>query len=254
MFRDGFMNFGERLKQIRTEKNLTQPQFAQLAGIEQSYLSKLENDKSVPSADMFSTILSGLGMDEATFLKDVDKEVLATTLRHIPAVAQFNTNAVAVQVSDTKRWLYGSAAAWLLGFAMMLAANDGIFFPTKLYKYTSPGVILTGEAENIFQSHTEILSHKMMAKIITFEEMQKALQDFKITRSRPMTVEWPGSRGTMYVEREKDGYRRFELIHTEYVKVQGNRLLQYLGAIVFACGFLILFIEWRLRRLKKSFA
>jgi transcriptional regulator with XRE-family HTH domain len=62
MFRKGVMNFGERLKQIRTEKGLTQPQFAQLAGIEQSYLSKLENDKSVPSAEMFTTILSGLGM------------------------------------------------------------------------------------------------------------------------------------------------------------------------------------------------
>jgi len=246
------MNFGERLKQIRTEKNLTQPQFAQLAGIEQSYLSKLENDKSVPSADMFSTILSGLGMDEATFLKDVDKEVLATTLRHIPAVSQFNTNAVAVQVSDTKRWLYGSAGAWMLGFAMMLAANDGIFFSNKLYKYTSPGVILAGEAENIFQSYREILSLKMMAKIITFEEMQKTLQEFQIARSRPMTVEWPGSRGTMYVEREKDGYRRFELIHTERVQAPGNRILQFLGAIVFACGFASMFIEWRLRRLKKS--
>src|SRR5437764_790766 len=57
------MNFGERLKQIRTEKGLTQPQFAAMAGIEQSYLSKLENDKSVPSAEMFSSILSGLGLD-----------------------------------------------------------------------------------------------------------------------------------------------------------------------------------------------
>ena len=48
------MNFGEKLKQIRTQKNLTQPQMAEAIGIEQSYLSKLENDKSIPSAEMFS--------------------------------------------------------------------------------------------------------------------------------------------------------------------------------------------------------
>lgn len=246
------MNFGERLKQIRTEKGLTQPQFAQLAGIEQSYLSKLENDKSVPSAEMFGTILSGLEMDEATFLKEVDKEVLATTLRHIPAVSQFNANVVVAQVKDTKRWLYGSAAAWMLGFALMLAANDGIFFSNRLYKYDSPGVILPGEAENIFEKYKEILLLKMQARIITHEEMARALQEFLSSRARPLTLESPDYRGTVYFEKVENGRRRFDLVHTEYVQASGNRILQYLGAIVFACGFAGLFIEWRLRRLKNK--
>lgn len=246
------MNFGERLKQIRTEKGLTQPQFAQVAGIEQSYLSKLENDKSVPSAEMFTTILSGLGMDEATFLKEVDKDVLATTLRHIPAVSQFNTNAVVAQVNDTRKWLFGSAAAWVLGFALMLAANDGIFFSNKLYKYDSPGVILPGEAENIFEKHKEILLLKMQAKIISYEEMAKELQEFQSNRARPLTVESPDYRGTVYFEKAENGRRRFDLVHTEYVHAPGNRILQYFGAIVFACGFAGVFLEWRLRRLKNK--
>jgi hypothetical protein len=36
------------------------------------------------------------------------------------------------------------------------------------------------------------------------------------------------------------------------VQAPGNRILQFLGAIVFACGFVGLFIEWRLRRLKNK--
>lgn len=246
------MNFGERLKLVRIEKGLTQPQFAQVAGIEQSYLSKLENDKSVPSADMFSTILSALELDEATFLKDVDKDVLTTTLRHIPAVTRFTTQAAVAQVNDTKRWLYGSAVAWILGFALMLAANDGIFFSNKLYKYTSPGVILAGEAENIFENHKQIVSLKLAANILTFPEMSKELQDFQVRRARPVTVEWPASRGTIYAEQAENGWRRFELVHTEYVQAPGNRILQFLGAIVFVCGFVGLFIEWQLRRLKNK--
>ncbi|MEX5746609.1 helix-turn-helix domain-containing protein [Massilia sp. X63] len=246
------MNFGERLKQIRTDKGLTQPQFAQLAGIEQSYLSKLENDKSVPSAEMFSTILSALEMDAAVFLQDVDKDVLATTLRHIPAVSQFTAGQVAAQVHHTKRWLFGSAAAWILGFAMMLAANDGIFFPNKLYKYSSPGVIQAGEAENIFTTWREILMQQMVAKLITHEEMAKQSAEFLTKRKQPLTVEWPASRGTVYYEPVENGRRRFDLVDTKYVQAAGNRILQYLGAIVLVSGFIGLFIEWRLRRLKSK--
>jgi DNA-binding XRE family transcriptional regulator len=246
------MNFGERLKQIRTDKGLTQPQFAQAAGIEQSYLSKLENDKSVPSAEMFSTILAGLGMNEAAFLSEVDQDVLATTLRHIPAVTQFTSNTAVAQVKDTKRWLYGAAAAGVLGFAMMLAANDGIFMSNKLYKYHSPGVVLPGEPENIFEKHRDILSLKLAAKLMSVEEFAKEEADFMANRSRPLTVERPDSRGTVYSEQAGNGRRRFDLMHTEFVQAPGNRLLQFLGAIVLVSGFVGLFIEWRLRRLKNK--
>jgi transcriptional regulator with XRE-family HTH domain len=130
------MNLGERLKQIRTEKGWTQPQFAQMADIEQSHLLKLENDESLPSAGMFSTILAGLGIGQGSFLKDIDAEVLATTLAHIPAVHQFTAKVATGLARESRCWLYGAAAAWVLGFAMMLAANDGIFFSNKLYKYS----------------------------------------------------------------------------------------------------------------------
>lgn len=246
------MNFGEKLKQIRTGRGLTQPQFAEQLGIEQSYLSKLENDKSVPSAEMFETVLAGVGMDAATFLKDVDRDVLETTLRHIPAVSQFCHREQAVQVHDHKRWLYGSALAWLLGFAMMLAANDGIFFSNMVYRYDSPGVILPGEPENIFEKQSEILSLRQMARVITHEEFARQLADFKANRTRPVTVETTVDRGSFYVEPAGKGYRRFELAKTRHVEAPGNRILQYLGAIVLASGFIGLFIDWRLRRMKSK--
>lgn len=246
------MNFGERLKQLRTGKGLTQPQFAQMAGIEQSYLSKLENDKSVPSAEMFGTIVAALGMDAATFLQDVDQDVLAATLRHIPQVTQFTSSEVAAQVHHTKRWLFGSAAAWLLGFAMMLAANDGIFFSNTMYKYSSPGVIRPGEAENVFSTYREVLANQLLAKLITVEEMGKQSAEFVARRDRPVTVEWPENRGTVYYEPAENGRRRFELVNTRHIEAKGNRILQYLGAIVLLSGFVGLFIEWRLRRLKSK--
>jgi transcriptional regulator with XRE-family HTH domain len=245
------MNFGEKLKKIRTERGQTQPQFAEQLGIEQSYLSKLENDKSVPSAEMFTTILAGLGMDAAAFLQDIDKEVLATNLRHIPAVDQLNRQAVAVQVHHYKRWVYGSALAWIAGFAMMLAANDGIFFSNKVYHYVSLGVIQPGESEKIFVRQKEILQLRQEAGIITREEYAAQLADFEARRAHPLSVETSIDRGSFYQEPAKNGYRRYELLKTRHVEAFGNRVLQFLGAIVFASGFAGLFIEWRLRRIRK---
>ena len=41
------MTLGEQLKRIRVNKGLSQPELAELSTIEQSYLSKLENDKKI---------------------------------------------------------------------------------------------------------------------------------------------------------------------------------------------------------------
>lgn len=246
------MNFGEKLKQLRTERGQTQPQFAEALGIEQSYLSKLENDKSVPSAEMFATIISGLGMDAATFLRDLDRDALKTTLCHIPAVSQFTTQAVAVQVDHSRRWMLGSGLAWILGFALMLAANDGIFFPTKSYQYKSPGVILPGEAENIFETYEEIQRLRLAAGVTTQAEFLKTMAEFKSQRERPQKLETPQDSGMSYLERAENGQRRFELVSSKSVKSDGNRILQYLGAIIFASGFVGMFTEWRMRRLKNK--
>ena len=81
------MNFGEKVRQLRAERNLTQPQLAQLVGIEQSYLSKLENDKSIPSADIFQAILKAFSIDVATFLEGVDEKQVYRDLRQVPEVA-----------------------------------------------------------------------------------------------------------------------------------------------------------------------
>lgn len=246
------MKFGEKLKRVRTEQGLTQPQFAERLGIEQSYLSKLENDKSIPSAEMFATILTGTGMDAPAFLRDIDQEVLTATLRHIPEVDRFNTRAVVIRVHHHKRWLYGSALAWLAGFALMLAANDGIVFPNKVYRYVSPGVILAGEADDIFEKQEHILVLRQMAKVITPEEFARQLADFKANRAKPLIVETTTDRGSFYTEPAENGRRRFEQVKVRHVEAFGNRILQYLGAIVFASGFIALFIEWRLRRMKNK--
>ena len=56
------MTLGEQLKKLRNAKALSQPDLANLAGIEQSYLSKLENDKSMPSNEIFRKLLAAFNL------------------------------------------------------------------------------------------------------------------------------------------------------------------------------------------------
>src|SRR3954466_14739098 len=101
------MNFGDRLKQLRNQKSLTQPQLAQAIGIEQSYLSKLENDKSVPGADIFQAILRALQMDVATFLQGVHRAIVRRELGQVPEVANHINAQSAQRIHKAKQWLFG---------------------------------------------------------------------------------------------------------------------------------------------------
>ena len=57
------MTLGDTIKLLRTEQGLTQPELAERARIEQSYLSKLENDKGTPSFDIINRIAQALGLN-----------------------------------------------------------------------------------------------------------------------------------------------------------------------------------------------
>ncbi len=54
------MSFNENLRTLRLTRGLTQPALAEKAGIEQSYLSKLENGRSRPSEDVLGRLAQAL--------------------------------------------------------------------------------------------------------------------------------------------------------------------------------------------------
>ncbi|MEK7995832.1 MAG: helix-turn-helix transcriptional regulator [Planctomycetota bacterium] len=57
--------FGERLRQIRLERALTQEQFAELVGISVDFLSLIERGINAPSFDSLEQIAGRLGVPVA---------------------------------------------------------------------------------------------------------------------------------------------------------------------------------------------
>ncbi len=63
--------FAERLKEMRTGKNLTQVALSEKIGIQTTYLSDLENAKKEPCLRVIDMLATGLGVTVSALFKDI---------------------------------------------------------------------------------------------------------------------------------------------------------------------------------------
>lgn len=143
------MNFGEKLRRLRTEKNLTQPELAEATSIEQSYLSKLENGKSLPSNDVLNKILDVFGLEVGDLVDDLDQGS-RNQLRHVPDIAAYINQEKQRLIGNRQRWLLISALLLSSGAALIYGGTVSLFFANFVYEYTSYGVIQPGESKEVF--------------------------------------------------------------------------------------------------------
>lgn len=143
------MTFGEKLRRLRTDKNLTQPELAQATSIEQSYLSKLENGKSLPSNDVLNKILDVFNLEVSDIVDDLDQGS-RNQLRHIPDVAAYLNQQKRQLIGNRQRWLLASALLLATGAALAYGGSVHLFFSNFVYEYTSHGVIRPGESKELF--------------------------------------------------------------------------------------------------------
>jgi transcriptional regulator with XRE-family HTH domain len=250
------MNFGDRLKQLRTQKNLTQPQLAQAIGIEQSYLSKLENDKSVPGADIFQAILRALRMDVASFLEGVDDNIVHRELRQVPEVANHLNSQFALRIHSVKRWLYCSGVAGALGLTLFVAGYHQLVFSNLQYTYESKGVVLPGEPSDLFDHY----NYRSWIDVTTTgvrenkeEEYRKRLAEL-LGRMNLDVVTIRENRGDTFMQQVAGGTRIYKkTIPSVQVRAE-NRCFMVAGLLLTFASLFGFLVEMRLRQLKSRTA
>ena len=248
------MNVGEKIKQLRTDKNLTQPQLAEAIGIEQSYLSKLENDKSVPSADIFQAILKALAIDVGSFLEGIDEKVIHRQLRQIPEVANYLNAGVVYKIHNIKKWLYGSAAACVIGLTLIVAGYKSLLFSGTQYEYASDGILLVGEPVD-FIAHWDNYEAKDSYTYAINDECQKKSEEraakakLMKTRYKVDTVLTSENHGEYIYKNVEGGSRAYRIKSINAVPREENNYLILLGALLTFSGIFGFFIEFRLRRI-----
>ncbi len=154
------MNFGEKLKQLRQSRNWSQPELSEAIGIEQSYLSKLENDKSIPSAEMLNRILAALNISIDELLTDIDDAEISNQLNSIPLVHAHTQQKEVIAARNSNRWLIVSTICVALGFSFMVAGATALLFPETTFNYQSQEIVPRGDNGEAFDSLDRYLEYR----------------------------------------------------------------------------------------------
>ncbi|MBC3767020.1 helix-turn-helix domain-containing protein [Neptunicella marina] len=245
------MKFGERLKQLRQRQNLTQPEMAQAIGIEQSYLSKLENDKSVPSADMLDAILGCLNMSLQQFLSPLSATAM-NSLSTIPAVKEWQSNTQYNLQRKRKIWLKIYAIAVIVGSCCIVAGSQALIFGEKSYQYVSKGIVYPGESKEVFSNWRHIYHQQMEGA--SDEQRDEIRQKMAskgvemIKRENEYYLVESNYQGELFNIDVESGSRTFRLTAVKDTINRANQLLLLLGWLVLLTGLLGYINDWRLHR------
>ena len=235
------MNFGDKLRSLRTERSLTQPQLAESLGIEQSYLSKLENGKSLPSNDMLQRLLDVLGVGLGEMLDGLDAGS-RNRLRQLPDVATHLGEQKRLLIGNRRRWLFASALLVALGGALVYAGMVNLFFSDTVFEYRSAGVVLDGEPKELFRNPVRYVSRTATAEEIAHFE------DAIMARLDEVYVLSGDYRGNVYNVPVRDGSRTYRLVNRFGVDPWQSKLVAALGVFLGLLGLAGFLLDSKLSR------
>lgn len=150
------MQFGDKIRTLRQEKGLTQPELAERLNVEQSWLSKIETNKVMPSREFIQSILNFFEISLEDLLSDFEPEYVKSHLAAIPEVARHLSANKSKRQSLRKKWIIGAAICCVLGCVILSVTFLNVFFPSNQYRYISLGVLYFGEPNELYDSPIEI--------------------------------------------------------------------------------------------------
>jgi len=223
------MKLSEKIKQLRNSANLTQPELAQSAGIEQSYLSKLENDKGSPSFEVISKIAAALEIDAMSLIESLDERYIKENLAHIPEIAAKTSEVRFIKAQKMKRLYVQASFMIVLGIAITLLGGSKAVFSNFTYEYYSFGVLKEGEPLGQFTLRT------LRGVGETNPERDKRLVDNR-SRINEDHIIISDYLGEQFVKKVADGRRIYRLENSKEAKHHYNDLVLVLGIIFIMIG------------------
>lgn len=233
------MKLGEKIKQLRHDAGLTQPELAEKAQIEQSYLSKLENEKGSPSFDVISKIAAAFDMDVFTLIDSLSMSYLQENLQHLPEIAvKLETQREAKKVKMRRSYIL-AAMLIVLGVAFVIIGNSSTIFPCSMYQYKSMGLINQGEVNK----HYQMSPLRELAEDWDKSNKRIAKNIARLDESLLLTRSYLGEG---FVEGYGDQRRYFELIDVREVESPMKDVAVVFGFIfLLTGGFMMIYLfKW----------
>ncbi|GAA6205657.1 helix-turn-helix domain-containing protein [Thalassotalea sp. SU-HH00458] len=233
------MKLGEKIKQLRQDAGLTQPELAEKAHIEQSYLSKLENEKGSPSFDVISKIAGAFEIDVFTLIDSLSMSYLQENLQHLPEIAVKIESQRAAKKLKMRRSYILAAMLIVLGVAFVIIGNSSTIFPHSIYQYKSMGLINEGE----INQHYQMSPLRELAE--DWEKSKKRIAD-NIARLDESLLLTRSYRGEGFVEEYGQQRRYYELIDVREIESPMKDFAVVFGFIfLLTGGFIMIYLfKW----------
>ncbi len=235
------MKFGQKLRELRNDKGMTQPELAEAMGIEQSYLSKLENDKSLPSNDMLDRILDVFACDLGELVDGLDQGS-RNQLRQLPDVARHFNLQKEQLIGNRRGWLIGAALALSLGVSLIYAGHSHLWFPTIVYQYESQGIVLEGEPKEIFRNTRSLIPTEFD------DEMRSKFYDSILARHDEDYLQRTTYLGDVFNIEVEGGSRTYYLQNETEIDPWQNKLVVFIGVFLSVFGLVAIALEKKLAR------
>lgn len=241
------MTFGQYIKQLREARGMTQPDAASHIGIEQSYLSKLENDKSHPSEEMFQKLVEAYDIAVEQLVQKLPPSTLLS-LGNIPAVAHASSKLAQAGIKAVRRWMILGIIALVAGAGMITGGVLDILKPDVVYEYISPGVTYEGESKFLFRDFahepTAATRLKMQSAAPHWQPLA-ALAD-RVDEKFITTFDYRGEQWSSSFG-DGDGTRTYFLTKTRSVVSEMGYVVLIMGMMAFMGGLLSFYAarKWR---------
>lgn len=236
------MTLGEHIRTLRNAKGLSQPEFAKIAQIEQSYLSKLENDKSLPSNEIFRQILSAFQLSVAEFLLAFDRQYLSRQLSQIPDIEHWLLKTEQVQTQNQRYILYISSVLIVVAVTCFYTGFSKIFFTGIKFQYESSGIILEGEPKNIYANW-----HRLLDKTQPNYHQISLKRELELEKRRDnKTYTSEQDLGEGFMQQVEGGQRWFRFDRKKHIPQIENAWLQIIGVLLFSAGIMGFVLERKL--------
>ncbi len=234
------MKFGDYLRQAREARHWTQPEAAARAGIEQSYLSKLETGKSYPSDDVFGRLVQAYSIDVKALVSDLDPAE-AEALREIESLRATRLILHRTARRLSRGWMLAGLACLLIAGGSIGAALTASDTSHEEYIYLSRGVIAPGEPFDVFDlvdarlGGTSDMVAGMRAQQIALQD--RIDEEVRIQRTL---------QGEGYFETVEGGRRYFRALDSQTVIERSPLRWFWVPGLMFLFGALGCFtISWR---------
>jgi transcriptional regulator with XRE-family HTH domain len=234
------MTLGEQLKKLRNAKALSQPDLANIAGIEQSYLSKLENDKSMPSNEIFRKLLAAFDLSLPEFLAAFESSYADSQLRQIPDIEHWLKQQQQSQMLNQRRYLYLCSALIVFALTLFYTGQSKILLPEIQFQYYSQGVVLAGEPKDIFDDWQRLIPREAGGNIYDQKKIEMTQRKDELYVLSEKFI------GQNYVVTLPKGSRVYRANGEKVIAHPVNAWLRVGGVFFFVMGIMGFILERRL--------